>query len=353
MGHEIVYCSGCKTQLRASDFDAGTAVYAKDYAVCIKCLPSLLSSLPEKERIKFLQVLPTKEPNTKETKESDTSRRGSTTFIPTAAPKTGAFRRPRQSSVNFVVAGVFVFVAIGIVLMLLSSHPNGPDSVEVPAGTSAPKLTQAPQPSPPSSPGTPPDRTPKSPPSLPPDPSPPVTLAKKVEERPAPTPKREEEAKQALQKLRDFRQANPTAFARQIELAQEVVWTAESTSSLDDAKKELEDCKKKQGEFFQSEFAPVDQSVMAACAKEEFGRAFDLLDEARKRQDNPQWKLIVSKKDREVNDAAYRLLDTLKTSALAARRKGSSQELQLIRDRVTRWGVASLLEDFEKALRAR
>ena len=39
MGHAILYCTVCQTQLRATDFESGAAVKAEMSVYCAACLP--------------------------------------------------------------------------------------------------------------------------------------------------------------------------------------------------------------------------------------------------------------------------------------------------------------------------
>src|SRR5262245_35019995 len=39
MGHEIVYCSGCQSQLRTPDFEKGAAFRIEGRSYCKKCAP--------------------------------------------------------------------------------------------------------------------------------------------------------------------------------------------------------------------------------------------------------------------------------------------------------------------------
>lgn len=125
---------------------------------------------------------------------------------------------------------------------------------------------------------------------------------------------------------------------------------AEGTTRLEEARKELAACERKLAEFLRSEFAAIQPEVKAACAREEFGKAFDLLEHAKARHDNPQWKLTVGKEVREVSDSVYKLFDSLKAAALDARREGSADEVRRIKDRISNWGMPSFVTRFEKGL---
>src|SRR5262245_18798637 len=50
MGHEILYCSRCRTQLRSTDFEKELAYYLEGRAYCETCARDLVHRLPE-ERI--------------------------------------------------------------------------------------------------------------------------------------------------------------------------------------------------------------------------------------------------------------------------------------------------------------
>src|SRR5258706_15592455 len=55
MGQEIVYCDGCGSQIRSSDFENGQAFKLDSQNFCLKCGPDMLRSLPKAQVKDILQ----------------------------------------------------------------------------------------------------------------------------------------------------------------------------------------------------------------------------------------------------------------------------------------------------------
>src|ERR1043165_8851564 len=50
MGQEILYCSSCQNQLRSAEFEKGKAFRVGAEAICAKCAPEALKTLPSEKR---------------------------------------------------------------------------------------------------------------------------------------------------------------------------------------------------------------------------------------------------------------------------------------------------------------
>ena len=68
------------------------------------------------------------------------------------------------------------------------------------------------------------------------------------------------------------------------------------------------------------------------------------------RHPSAEWQLILGKRSREINDAAFRLLDKVKEEALEAQRQGDEDKVKALQARVASWGVERFAKDLRAAL---
>src|SRR5687767_8991303 len=183
MGHEIVYCSVCRQQIRASDFDGGKAFRLENRQFCLTCGPDVLRTLPKDKVQSIFRTLstPTKSP-------------------PEPAPfrpSTARTLPPRRSAPPWAVpAGVAAAVVVALLAWLLLGRSPAPPPAPV-ARTSTP-----PAPPPPKQPG--------------PEPAP---------APPATNPGKEQMARDAVQKARAWAAANPSDFDGAIRQFQDASFT--------------------------------------------------------------------------------------------------------------------------------
>ena len=190
---------------------------------------------------------------------------------------------------------------------------------------------------------------PPAPPSRPIAPAPrPPAAAPKAEQ--APIAPAETTAGEALRKAREWAAANPGDFEGCIRKYQEACFATNGTPSYAEASAELEKLRAKQRDFFAKELAALEPEVSAACARERFLQALDVLGAAKERHASSEWHLLVGKRTREVNDAAFRLLNTVKEQALEARGRGDLEKVKELRARVAAWGVARFIKEFREAV---
>src|SRR6185503_5632150 len=166
MGQQIVYCAACGSKILARDFESKAAFRLDSRGFCKACAPDALKSLPPDKLAQVLSQI--------SQAESSASRKSLPAAKPHAPSPVPAVRRqaPEPSRTPLIVAGVAVAAGIlGTLLVMTASRPE-----PLPA--------------------------PRPPPPVAPD-------------RPA-KPDREALAAQALQKARDYRDANPKDVATQI-----------------------------------------------------------------------------------------------------------------------------------------
>ena len=161
---------------------------------------------------------------------------------------------------------------------------------------------------------------------------------------------REAAATEALRKAREYQKANPQDFAGQAEIFQQAVWVCERTSHAAEVAQELDAVKKQELVQYQTELAALDREARAAVDREDMKGAFAILHDAEAKHPGAQWKLLVGRKTRDLNDQSWKIFDALKDEALAAQQKGDSNNVEKIRQRIARWSFREFADALEKAL---
>jgi hypothetical protein len=318
MGHEIYYCSVCQKQIRWQEVERGQAFKLDDRIFCLACGPDLLKNLP-KDRVKeIFTTLAAPAPPHKTPSAPSTSR------VLLVAQQA----KSRKLLIGIGIAGLAL---IGVGVWVASSSRQDSNPVAAPAVTRAAAEQTAP-PAPRAAPPSPP-------PVAAPTPIPPPAIDTK-----------EQAARSALQKARDFEAAHPSDFDQSIRDYQEACFVATGTSLQGDAKKELEQLRKKQREFFQGELSSIEADVVPALKDERFMKAIELLRIARDRHSSTEWKLLVGKRTREVSDTAFQRLNAVKEEALDAKGRGDRAKVDALRARVASWGVPELIKEFRETV---
>jgi len=188
---------------------------------------------------------------------------------------------------------------------------------------------------------------------FPPAPQPPPESA-----RPAPSPAprpptaSESPAREALRKADEFARANPSDLKNQEARYREALKACEGSPLQAEAKARLDDVRRKLSDAFAADLAALDEQTRAACGREEFKKAADLLEQARKKYPDSAWTTAVDQKILQVTQEAWKVYTPLRDKAVDAHRRGSRDETQAAVDRVKRWGLEALITDLDKALTA-
>jgi hypothetical protein len=322
MGQEIFYCAVCQKQVRSADFENGQAFKLENKHYCLTCGPEMLRSLPKARVKEILKDITTPARHTLAPEPAPAVRRPSTTR------RVREVRRPGGWIVGVAIAltllgGVGLWIGMG-------SRPGAvPPQSEPGPGTKVPSAPSVPV-------GPKEGLPPKAVPSL-------------QEAKPLPSTK-DQTAVEALRKAREWAAGNPSDFDGAIRKFQDAVFLATGTPSSGEASKELDLYRLKQREFFAAELLKLEPEVKAACAEERFMKAFDILGLARDRHPSAEWHLLVGKRSREINDAAFQLLDRIKEEALEARKRGDGAKVKNLRSRVASWGIAQFIREFREAV---
>lgn len=326
MGQEIFYCAICGSQIRSADVEAGQAFELENKRFCVNCGPEMIRTLP-KARVKDIfnyiatPLSGTRTPTPKPTPLPEPA---------VGERKSGSARRTveaRRSKTRVIAVGAGGAVIFFLVLWIMSGKkPSREESARPPAPGPVARGQERASPSPAPAPvNSVPGTTP-------------------------PTLNKEHAAEQALQKARAWAQANPSDFDGAISKLQDAVFLSTGTSKLAEASRDLDLYRQKQREFFAAELQSLEPEVRAACAEERFMKAIEILGIAKGRYPSVGWQLLIGKRSREINDDAFKLLDSVKREALEARSRGDDQKVTELRSRVASWGVAPLIKEFREAV---
>jgi len=317
MGQEILYCSKCQTRMTGADFEKGQAFRIADEAVCLNCAREIMASLSPKEKEAILAA-------------SARSSRKIPAFHPAAAEPAAksksTVRRlpPAKPRGKPLVPWILVSLGIAAVLALLvwALHRPAPrDDADFPM----------PPPPPP-------------PPSVrinPPPPTPPP---------PSPAPDREESARAALKRAKDFAAAHPSDFAGQVEQFRKALWDAEKSPLQPEVERELNAALSRERSSLEAELAALDAQVRDAVGKSEFGKALEILESSLARRSTPGWKDALDRKKKEVEAAREAAEGKALAPAQDALRRRAWGEVKRIRAETARKGDARSIEALDRAL---
>ncbi len=320
MGQEISYCLNCQNQLRSIDFEKGKAFKLLGLeAVCEDCAPDALKTLPP-EKVQALQRAMGGPPPT-------TPRRGTERMpLASSTPKRGTERVPMatgsssrkiptvEDGKNLRSVMLFVaFIAVAILGALFALSGKQPAETTPRAATPSPT------------------------------PDTPIII-------PAAETARDRATKESLRKAQLFVDSNPKEYLEQIRLFEQAAIDAKGTAFENDVNKALEGARRRVSEAASAELRAIDDLARAASAKEDFKRAIEIYDEARKRPITADWSGELDRRIQDVHakmDSAY---GRIRTQAIVA--KPGSDEVKALRERVARWGQERLLTDLDQALAA-
>src|SRR5205814_6736515 len=92
----------------------------------------------------------------------------------------------------------------------------------------------------------------------------------------------------------------------------------------------------------------IEDQTRDACAKEEFKRASDLLEQARRKPMTTDWSAEIDRRLQEVQARMDSAFGRVRTQALLA--KSGSDEVKALRARVAKWGSDRLVAELDQAL---
>jgi len=325
MGNEIVYCSKCQSRLLSGDFEDGKAVWSSEKPYCVACIMGIVSTLPPEEEQRILEQLAHKRAPSLST---DTPRRASRKTSTSRIPVVKTERRTASGDKSGPLPLVLLLggLAIVVIVVLVALSGRSERSVE---------------------PSRAPERMPQPP-----------RHETAVPRPPAETPRdltairREESARKALDKAREYGKSNPADLPGRIALLEEAAWECRETSLAAEARREHEQLQKQRGEWIASELGSARDRAQAAAAQSRYGEALEILGKERARHAGGDWTSAVDQKMLQIRQLADQSYAPLREKALSARRRGGEEEAQAILSGVAAWGLDDLAGDLRSALAA-
>ncbi|HVE43382.1 MAG TPA: LamG domain-containing protein [Planctomycetota bacterium] len=293
MGHAILYCSGCSTQLREPDFEKGAAFRSDGRVYCKDCAP---------EDVRAKAPVPERKP---ELISPGTSR------IMYAVPPPAAGKT--LPTPVLIAGGIGLLVLLLAAGLMLGSGSSRPPSHEPPAR----ELVRPPE--------TRPDPPPPPPPLRPPE--------------PPPAPKDERPAEDALRKARDFAQSRPEDLAGQLAFFDAAVVAADGTGHSVTAVRERDAVLTRLKPEVKSGLDALDAAAKAATAKDDYGKGLKLFEDALAKPLGPEWTAEVQRRSQKYSELAQNAFTSVKNSAVGARQRGDEVTVKRITDRVDKWGI--------------
>lgn len=339
MGNEIVYCARCQDRLIAAEFESGKALWSGDKPYCDECLMGLLATLPPKEEKRILEQLAVKRagreapaPPPPGPPRNPPPRKTSTARIP-IVKKTDRIPIVRKTDIlvktDRKLAAVppaagpkpAAFIVLGAVVVLVLAALASGGRTERPDRRADP---------------------------------PPAALDLVVERPPPPPPpppaveRHEVNARQALEKARDYGKSNPNDFPGRIARYEEAAWECRGTDLAAIARREHEALQQERGAYIAVQLAPAAAAAEAAAARNRYGDAIAALEKDRARLAGTDWTSAVDQKILQVRQRADQAFAACREKTLDARRRGAEDVVQACVAKVKDWG----LEDFSAQLKA-
>jgi hypothetical protein len=288
MGQEVVYCFKCQSRITTTDFAKGQAYQVENNFCCSSCAVGVLETLPPKAKEQLLAKMfkATHDRQSASSASVKTSANppppSSTSRIPHATPrpmKVGA-----SASSGPLIAGILgAIVAVILGAVFLSSGSSSPPPAQPTVTTKPPVVANG-------------------------DPGP------SAEEK-----RRDESAKDALKKAREFAQANPKDLDGQVRQWRSALQEAARTGYEAEARRETEKAEGRLKDAVAQELSDLERESRALASKKDFKAATDLVDRSRTKRTTPEWSARVDALRRELDDAAARSLQETKEKAAAWR----------------------------------
>jgi hypothetical protein len=324
MGFELVYCYKCSKRLTEKDFQKGSAFRIGIHTTCDACADELLRQLSPEQQYAILN------PQAQSASSTDTKRttsKDNLTRIATTAPK-----RPKPASRSALpyIAGA-VAAAILVLILMMQKDKR---SAETEPGAQRP------------------DKTVKA--------APEKGTSTETANPPAPTkslgpiavfdPRRENAAREALQKARDFAKANPNDLLAQLRQYEMAELDAEKTSVAEDVLREKKAVQDRIDAALGPALQALEKEIQEPLDGQAYQRALTALEAARSRHAIPGWTEAVDRRIRETRDAAGNLFEKLKRRAQEARLAGSAEAMQRCRDEAAKWGIREYSDEIDRIL---
>lgn len=306
MGNEIFYCHQCKVRLTAGDFEKGRAVRLEGKVACKEC-----ALRDEPLDLKIIEGGPAKRvpPAPALARPSRSSGR-----MP-------VFQEQRKGGGIWIVVGACGALAAGAIFIFSGGNRQAPvtreaKAVPLPAVTAAPRV----------------------------EPAAPVEAPK------VPAPSAEDAARASFLKAREIVKNAPDDLGAQIKAWERAVVETKGSPYFEDAETQLAAVVKRRGELPTNDLDGVTNETRAACGREEYARALEIVEKARLRSPEAAWQALLDRRAREIRVEAAQLYATVKVKVVEALRQEAGQDVQPVVARVSKWGLKEHVVDLEYAI---
>ncbi|HEV3027299.1 MAG TPA: hypothetical protein VG457_06975, partial [Planctomycetota bacterium] len=163
---------------------------------------------------------------------------------------------------------------------------------------------------------------------------------------PAPSPG----PRDLFRKATDFALANPKDVEGQIRAWQEAKAAAAGTPFATEAARELDAALLRRRQAVENELSELDHAVDALREAESFGAAREVLGQAAKRHDEPEWVKAVEARLSDLRKSLETLYAPIREQAVEAKRRGDPGVVETCRARLAKWRDPDFVADLEEAL---
>lgn len=265
MGQEVVYCFKCQNRITSTDFAKGQAYQVENNFCCSACAVTVLETLPPKAKEQLLAKMFRATHERQSTSSPTLPSASSTGRIPHATP------RPMKVAESASPAPLILGIVGAIVAVILAVIFLSSGSTPAPA---------------------PPPVTPKA--------TPPVARTD-----PGPEEKRRDDgAKDAMKKAREFAVANPKDLDGQLRVWRTAQGEAERTGYEAEARRETEKAESRVKEAVAQELTDLERHTRDLASKKDFKAALELVDRARPKRSAADWTSRIDALHRELEERA-------------------------------------------------
>jgi WD40 repeat protein len=153
-----------------------------------------------------------------------------------------------------------------------------------------------------------------------------------------------------LDRAREFARTNPKDLQGQIRVWKEVRAEVQGTPLAADVRRELEALQSRRNQAIAAELEEFDRTIDALRDAEKFGRARDLVSQASKKSDEPEWKEALDQRKTTLEQAVKSTFAAVRERAVDARKHDDARTVDEARTRIGRWGCPELSSEFDEAI---
>jgi hypothetical protein len=167
---------------------------------------------------------------------------------------------------------------------------------------------------------------------------------------PAPTPPPQNSAQSLNRAAAEFTRNNPKDFEVQIRMWQQAKTASAGTPFAEEAARQLEAALSRRRQAVANELSELDHTVDALREAESFGAAREVLTQASRRHDEPDWVGAVQERQEALKKSVLSAFEPVRDQALEARRRDDKGSVEARRSHVARWKWPELITDLDDQL---